>query len=627
MLQNFRAFKGTILALRKHSRVKRVLSHWRYFLIFLTLFAAYLVLSSVFYNPFTIFGDSSLTRSTFYNFNSYIANLLLQFITVLANSTPYGLRKIILFIHLINAFLLFSVAKKYGERLGNKETYFPAFFAMLLFVSSPIIIENVAWISTIKETLGAMLVLTALVFLEKFVQDKKHWCLLAVFFIQCLLVFINPFSFILPILVWLYLKNEGEKTWDHVFLWVFPFIFVSLLYLNFDADFAYWFASLKKSTAGFFSGLTLRFQALGFYVSSFFLGTGRVVDYGWSLDFPSLNTHKIVNFSLASLLAVGSFLYFYKKNWRTFLLPMLLFTLAIIFDLRFLALRFEAYANSSSDVIIRSVVADRYLYFPFILLLVFSLPLLGKIWERIFWRRVCLLCLGILVITGALTQHQLLQNWTRNSSLIKHTYDVSKFNYDALMRIGKTLENSGETAYTDTFYMEALTRYPDQIAPLERMIHYYYHVEKNTLAENLFLGAIKGDKKLDVNSYLEVAAENLLIDDVFDAEVALLLGIKNYPDNKLLLEQYSALRKKKKLMERDAFEVLGHYASLNNNFIEAQRYLLKAYSIDPNNPRMKDATRLYLDALNLKILKEKQKKLEAQKGNKNGNKKQDTKNP
>ncbi len=627
MLQNFYALKGTILALREHPRVKRVLSHWHFFLIVLTLFIAYLALSAVFTNPFTIFGDSFLIRSSLYNFNSDIANSLLQFFSVLANSTAYGLRKIILILHLINASLLFSVAKKYGDRLGNKETYLPAFLAMLLFISSPIIIENVAWISTVKETLGATLILTAMFFLEKFVQDKRHWFLLAVFFIQCLLVFINPFVLILPLLVWLYLTNEEEKTWDHIFLWVFPFILVPLLYINFDADFAYWFASLKKSTVGFFSGLSLRFQALGFYVSSFFLGTGRVIDYGWSLDFSPLGTNKIVNFASASLLIIGSFLCFYKKNWRVLLLPVLLFSLAIIFDLRFLALRFEAYATGSSDVIIRSIVADRYLYLPFILFLAFFLPLCGKIWERILFRRFCLLVTGIVVISGALTQHQLIENWTRNSSLIKHTYDISKFNYDALMRVGKALENSGELAYTDTFYMEALTRYPDQVAPIERMIHYYYHVGKNTLADKLFLGAIKENKKLGLNSFLEVAAENLLIDNIFDAEVVLLLGIKNYPDNKLLLEQYSTLLKKKKLMERDAFEVLGHYASFKNNFEEAQRYLLKAYSIDPNNPRMKDATRLYLDALKLKILKENQLKLEAQKGKTNGNTKQDTKNP
>lgn len=627
MLQNFYALKGTILALREHPRVKRVLSHWQFLLIVLTLSVTYLVLSPVFSNPFTIFGDSFLIRSSLYHFNSDGANSLLQFFSVLANSTAYGLRKIILLIHLINASLLFSVVKKYGDRLGNKETYFPAFFGMLLFVSSPIIIENVAWISTIKETLGATLVLTALFFLEKFVQDKKHWFLLVVFFIQCLLVFINPFSFIIPILVWLYLTNEEEKTWDNVFLWVFPFILVSLLYLNFDSDFAYWFASLKKSTVGFFSGLNLRFQALGFYVSSFFLGTGRVIDYGWSLDFPSPGANKIVNFAFAFLLLIGSFFCFYKKNWRVFLLPVLLFSFAIIFDLRFLALRFEAYSTGSSDVIIRSIVADRYLYLPFILFLAFFLPLLGKIWAKIFWRQFSLLVIGIVVISGALTQHQLLENWTRNSSLIKHTYDITKFNYDALMRVGKTLENSGELAYTDTFYMEALTRYPDQVVPIERMIHYYYHVGKNTLADKLFLGAIKENKKLSLDSFLEVAAANLLIDNVFDAEIVLLLGIKNYPENKLLLEQYSTLLKKKKLMERDAFEVLGHYASFKNNFEEAQRYLLKAYSIDPNNPRMKDATRLYLDALKLKILKENQAKLEAQKGNKNGNTKQDTKNP
>ena len=132
MLQNFYALKATILALREHPRVKRVLSHWHFLLIVLTLFVAYLAFSGVFSNPFTLFGDSFLIRPSLYNFNSDFTTSVLQFFSILANSTPYGLRKIFLLIHLLNAVLLFCVAKKYGERLGNNETFFPAFLALLL---------------------------------------------------------------------------------------------------------------------------------------------------------------------------------------------------------------------------------------------------------------------------------------------------------------------------------------------------------------------------------------------------------------------------------------------------------------------------------------------------------------
>ena len=147
---------------------------------------------------------------------------------------------------------------------------------------------------------------------------------------------------------------------------MFSFVLIPVLYLNFDSDFAYWFASLRKSTAGFFSGLLLRFQALGFYVLSLFFGTGRVVDYGWSLEAVSPSANKIANLASFFFLLSTTITYFVKRNWRPYLFPLVLFVFALVFDLRFLALRFEAYATASLDVIIRSVVADRYFYLPLI---------------------------------------------------------------------------------------------------------------------------------------------------------------------------------------------------------------------------------------------------------------------
>lgn len=627
MLQKFYALSGFILALREHPRVKRVLSRWHFLLIILTLFAAYLGFSGVLQNPFTLFGDSFLIRSSLYFFNSDIVTSLLQFFSLLANATPYGFRKILLFVHLINAALVFLVAKKYGERLGNQEVFFPAFFAMVLFLTSPIIVENVAWISTIKESMGATLLLLGLFSLERYAAEKKITDYLFVFIIQCVLVFINPFLLVLPFITYLYFLKHENNSWENIFFWIFPLMLIPVLYLNIDADFAYWFASLRKSTIDFFPALGLRLQALGFYVSNLFYGTGRVVDYGWSLERAPQEVNRILVVAGGLFLLCSCMLYFIKKNWRIWLLPLVLFTSAIIFDLRFLSLRFEAYATPSSDVILRSIVGDRYLYLPFLLLLTFGCPLLGIIWQRQVWRRISFAVVAVFVCGGLFLQHQLLENWTRNSTLIKHTYDISKFSYDALMRIGKSLENSGELAYADSFFIEAIEREPNKVAPIERLVHYYIYVGKTKIAEKIFLQATFEQKKLDVSSFLELAAANMLTDNIFDAEIILLTGIKNYPENKLLIEQYTSLLKKKKIMERDAYETLGHYASFKNNFDEAQKYLLKAYSIDPNNPRMKDATRLYLDVLKIKILKDNQAKKEAQKGIKNGNTKQDTKNP
>lgn len=609
MFQQIIHVRGVLSTFWQSPKIQKWLPYLPQMIFFLALVIVYLVLSPVLNYPFNIFGDSFIMRSTTHLFRSEFYSELINFYYGLSGASAKSGRILNLFFHLINGAGVFFLAKQYGKKIGGGE-FLPALFAMLFFLFSPLVIENFIWISTLHETLATSGVLFSLLSYAKYLTCRQKRFLVLSFLIQIPLVLVQPASLLTPFLLFFYSLSFEEIKKTDLLLRLVPFLLVPLLFYNFNDDFVLWFTNLKDYQLGVMQDFLVRFFICGFYLLSIFSPGERKFDYNWDLSFVGNRIEDQLNGLFSFILIVGFFLFLWKKKWRIYLFFLVAFLLAIVIDLRFLGMRYEAYPNPANDVLVRSFLGDRYLYLPLALFIAYLLPLTLKIRK---FKKIYIVFL--LVLTGLLSlsyfkQKEQVSYWQRNSTLIKNNYNLNSLSYLALIRLGNSLERSGELLYSNYFYELAHFRFPDENLPIERLISYYNFYKNYDRAEFLFFGRLRAGKSLAEKSYLDMAEALEIRNDVLQAEKIILLGLKANPSSPQLFKRLIELWNKKKQLQRDAFETLGHHSAFKGDFSSAQKFLMRAYQIDPENPRMKESTLIFQEALKAKQIEDIKKQIE-----------------
>jgi len=609
MLQAITEFRHFLIAARQHSKVKVIFSFWPVFTLFFTFFVAYLLLSPVINYPFTLFGDSFLTENSSHFFSTSLVRSVLKFFLPPLSDSPFYARALILSFHLFNGVLVFLLAQQFAKLKGGT-TFFPAYCAFLFFVFSPLAVQNIVWISTIHETLSVTIILLALYFYLKFLHLERFIFYGGIVFLQILLVFIGPYCLALPFLMLGISLCGFNKSRSHILLLALSILLIPLIYYNLNTDFSSWFSELKKYDLKFTQAILLRFLVIGFYFKSLFIPGERHLDYNWDLSNLGHREGDFSSMVFAGLLFLSFFVFIFIKKSRFFLYFLVAFLFAILFDLRFLMLRYEGYPNSFGSIIIRSFVADRYLYLPLALFFAFLFPLVLKGFKQNRFLFFFLPSVGVLLLLSFFHQNEQRESWQSNITLIKRSFNLSYLPYESLIRLGDTFDSSEERFYANVFFEEAHLRFPEKDFPIEKLINYYNENQIYDRAEFLFFEQLKSSRPLNVGIFRNMAEASISSDDILLAEKILLVGLTFYKEDKELLTHFASVWNRKKEMQRDAFETLGHYAAFNNDFQSAQKYLIEAFELDPKNERLNENIRIFKNTIENKQKMDQFKKAE-----------------
>ncbi|MBI1227846.1 MAG: hypothetical protein GC192_21615 [Bacteroidetes bacterium] len=103
-----------------------------------------------------------------------VTNFFLFFFVKWFGTAGIGWYLVFTSLHVLNAFLGFSLAKKIFEKNGHVKPSVPALMASLLFLLSPYQVEVVVWRVCFNFLLCTLLVLTSLLLLVKYFEEKKQ---------------------------------------------------------------------------------------------------------------------------------------------------------------------------------------------------------------------------------------------------------------------------------------------------------------------------------------------------------------------------------------------------------------------------------------------------------------------
>jgi len=193
----------------------------------------------------------------------------------------YHLTNVIL--HLISSFLVWRLLSKFGLRL--------AWLGGLLFTVHPVVVESVAWISEIKNTLSLPLFLGAMCFFIDYDLDRKRsdYLLALGLFLAAALCKTTVVMFPVVILLYAWWKR-GRMDWGDLKTSA-PFFAVSLGLGLTTVWFLHHHAIGHSNVVigGFFSRIALVGLSIAFYFSKCFLPVGLLPIYPkWIVDPPSL---------------------------------------------------------------------------------------------------------------------------------------------------------------------------------------------------------------------------------------------------------------------------------------------------------------------------------------------------
>ncbi len=197
----------------------------------------------------------------------------------------FGYHLISVILHISSALLVWHFLNKLGLRL--------AWLGGLIFIIHPVVVESVAWIAELKNTLSLppfLLAMCAFIDYEERGKRRDYFLALGLFLVAMLCkTSMAPF----PVVILLYLWWKRSRIgWGEIKVAV-PFFAISLglglvttWFLNHHAN------SLSEHTfviGGFFSRLALASLSIAFYFSKCFWPVGLLPIYPkWTIDPPSL---------------------------------------------------------------------------------------------------------------------------------------------------------------------------------------------------------------------------------------------------------------------------------------------------------------------------------------------------
>lgn len=311
-----------------------------------------------------------------------------------------------------------------------------AFFAL-----HPLQVESVAWISGLRDVLGGCLGLGALVVLfggERLTTWR--WAGATALFLASLAA--KPAGVALPVVAGLLGLVAFRWPWRRLALALVPWLMAGAAWVLVTSS-AQWAADLARGLVPAWMRPLVAADALAFYLGKAVWPAGLSADYGRSpnvaLEAGWLGWTWLAPAGLAALLTV-------VRPWRIFLLPLAIFTAALLPTLGLVPFNFQ----------VVSTVADRYAYFA----LLGPALALAMIVARAARAPVTAGAVVLVCLLGALSA-QRLPLWGEDLRLFAATLEVNPRSWKALHNYASALDDRGRSAEAEPLLRKVISLRPD----------------------------------------------------------------------------------------------------------------------------------------------------------------------
>jgi len=458
-----------------------------------------------------------------------------------------------LILHLVGALLVWRLFSKLGLRL--------AWLGGLIFAIHPVVVESVAWISEIKNTLSLPPLLWAMCALIDYDErgSRRDYFLALGLFLAAMLC--KTTVVMLPVVILLYAWwKRGRIGWSDVKVSL-PFFAVSLALGLTTIWFLHHHAITKLLAipmGGFFSRLALAGLSLAFYFSKCFWPVGLAPIYPkWIVDPPSL----VQFLPWPILVGVVGWLWAKRATWgRHALLGLGFFLINLAPFIGFVAGSYMSF----------TWVMDHLLYLPLIGLVGVVVAVMGQVEEKLS-RSVRPFAIGIVgSVIGLLAygSHEYSKLFVNEETFWAYTLQENPEAWLAHNNLGLILSEKGQMAEAKEHYRQAFELNPDYAAA-------HYNLGNTLLHENQVSEAME-QFNLALKSYPDYAEAHTNLGNAF-------LQMSRFPQ---AIEQYEyAIRINPGIAA--THNDLGLALSQTKRMNEAVEQFEQALKIAPQNPIMR----------------------------------------
>ncbi len=347
--------------------------------------------------------------------------------------------------HAASAALAFTLLRRVVQALypaaANGRINAAAALGAAFFALHPLQVEPVAWISGLRDVLGGCLGLAALVLLFGDARmTPLRWTASTLLYLASLAA--KPAGVALPLAALLLAVVPFRWPWRRIALALGPWLFAGVLWVLVTSN-AQWAAELAEGLVPTWMRPLVAADALAFYLGKTLWPAGLAADYGRSPDFACdaglLWWMWIFPAALAGILAI-------VKPWRIFLLPLGMFTAALLPMLGLLPFNFQ----------VVSTVADRYAYFALLgpaLALAMITAHTNRAWVTAA-AAVWVAMLGFLSV-------QRLPLWSEDLRLFAATLEVNPRSWKAMHNYASALDDRGRPAEAEPMLRKVIALRPD----------------------------------------------------------------------------------------------------------------------------------------------------------------------
>jgi len=336
------------------------------------------------------------------------------------NTFPFHLTS--LFLHLLSAFLLWRLFARLGLKL--------AWFGALIFVVHPLVVESVAWMSELKNTVSLPFLLMSMLYWLRYDERGRPVGLCASLLLFLAAMLAKTSVVMLPFILLLYTwwKHGGLARKQFVALAQFFGIALVLGVITVCFQQQWAIGDDQIGVGGFFVQVAGAGRAILFYLGKFAWPVGLVPAYE-SWDFSNLSLTDFL--PCAILLAATAWIWLRRKTWgRPLILGLGFFLLNLAPVLGFLPMSYMRIAW----------VADHFVYLPIIGLI--GVTIAGaELLRAILPRAVSALAAVALASILALQSHSYAGSFRNQEALWSHTLRVDPDSWLGALDLGLTLND------------------------------------------------------------------------------------------------------------------------------------------------------------------------------------------
>jgi len=365
------------------------------------------------------------------------------------HTDTFGYHLTNVFLHIINALLVWHLLNKFGLRL--------AWLGGLLFAIHPVQVESVAWIVELKNTLSLPPFLLAMCFYIDYDRHGKLRDYLWATGLFLVAMLCKPSMVMFPVVILLYVWWKRDRVrWEDLKTSA-PFFVISLVQGLLTLLVGAWYLQFQHAhssdvpVGGILSRLALAGLSLSFYFSKCFLPIGLLAMYPkWSIDPPS----PIL--LLPWLVLVGVIYWFWTKRegWgRHALLGLGFFLINLALFIGFITGAFMSF----------TWVMDHFLYIPIIGLIGLVVAGLEQAGKKLsgFMRSFAIAIVTVVMALMAWESHSYAEKFVDEAAFWNHTLKYNPGAWAAHQNLGGFLFKKGRISEAIEQYEQAIKISPD----------------------------------------------------------------------------------------------------------------------------------------------------------------------